>query len=113
MSINWLLVIMMLVMTWCGAFGGYFLKLASDTDMKRDLPILAKWLIVGLLSYGSGAILNIIALRYMPYTIVFPLTSITYIWTFILSYTLLGEPITKRKIAGVVLIILGAVCLVL
>lgn len=113
MSITSLLVLMMLVMTWCGAFGGYFLKLASDTDFKRDLPNLVKWLIVGLLSYGSGAILNIIALRYLPYTVVFPLTSITYIWTFILSYTLLGEPITKRKMAGVALIIIGAICLVL
>ena len=104
---------MLLVMTWCGAFGGYFLKLASDTDLKKDLPVLVKWLIVGLLSYGSGAILNIIVLRYMPYTVVFPLTSITYIWTFILSYVLLGEPITKRKLAGILLIIVGAVFLVL
>lgn len=104
---------MLLVMTWCGAFGGYFLKLASDTDLKKDFPVLVKWLIVGLLSYGSGAILNIIVLRYMPYTVVFPLTSITYIWTFILSYVLLGEPITKRKLAGILLIIVGAVFLVL
>lgn len=100
-------------MTWCGAFGGYFLKLASDTDLKTERPALIRWLIIGLLSYGAGAILNIIALGYMPYTIVFPLTSITYIWTFILSYRLLGEPITKRKMAGIALIIIGAICLVL
>lgn len=113
MSINLLLILMLLVMTWCGAFGGYFLKLASDTDLKKELPVLVKWLIIGLLSYGSGAILNIIVLRYMPYTIVFPLTSITYIWTFVLSYFLLGEPITKRKLLGIGLIIIGAVCLVI
>ncbi len=104
---------MLLVMTWCGAFGGYFLKLASGTDLKFERPALIRRLIIGLLSYGAGAVLNIFALRYMAYTIVFPLTSITYIWTFILSYVLLGEPITKRKIAGVVLIMAGAVCLVL
>lgn len=113
MTINWLLALLLLVMTWCGAFGGYFLKLASGTDLKNDRPALFRRLVIGLLSYGSGAILNIIALRYMPYTVVFPLTSITYIWTFVLSYFLLGEPITKRKIAGIVLIIAGAVCLVL
>lgn len=40
---------------------------------------------------------------------VLPLTSLTYMWTMFLSYLILDEKITKRKIAGVILILIGAV----
>ena len=63
--------------------------------------------------YGAAAILNIIALQYLPYTIVFPLTAVTYIWTMIISKWILNETISSRKIIGVTLIVIGAIVLVL
>lgn len=108
-----LFIALLVTMTWCGALGGYFLKKASAQDFKNNRMALIKWLFIGLVSYGGGAILNIIALRFMPYTVVFPLTSITYIWTMCLSAWLLHEPISARKIAGVGFILIGAVFLVL
>lgn len=68
---------------------------------------------IGVGFYGFGAILNIVALQFLPYTTVFPLTAVTYIWTMVLSYILLKEKIGKRKIIGVLLILLGAVVLVI
>lgn len=56
-----------------------------------------------------SALLNIFVLRYLDYSVVLPLTSITYVWTMIISYLILKESITKRKIAGVALILVGAV----
>jgi uncharacterized membrane protein len=52
-------------------------------------------------------------LRFMEYSVVLPLTSITYIWTMLVSYLFLKEKITARKIAGVCLIVIGATVLVL
>ena len=59
--------------------------------------------------YLISALLNIFVLRYLDYSVVLPLTSITYVWTMIITYLILKESITKRKIAGVALILVGAV----
>lgn len=40
---------------------------------------------------------------------VLPLTSITYIWTLVISYKFLKEKITFKKIIGIILIIVGAI----
>lgn len=55
-----------------------------------------------------GALLNIYVLKFLPYTVVLPMTSLTYIWTMIISFYLLKEKITFKKILGVTLILIGA-----
>ena len=100
-------------MTWFGAFGGFLLKKASSYNFKVEKNKMLMWLMIGVCFYGSAAILNIVALHYLPYTIVFPLTAVTYIWTMVLSYFLLKEHISKRKLTGVSLIVIGAIILVL
>ena len=100
-------------MTWFGAIGGYLLKKSSDYDFNKETFLFGGWLLAGVSFYGAAAILNIIALRFLPYTIVFPLTAVTYIWTMLISFWLLKETISLRKILGVALIITGAITLVL
>lgn len=99
-------------MTWLGALGGYFLKAASSYNINDERKKILIRLIIGVGFYGLGAILNIIALQFLPYTTVFPLTAVTYIWTMTLSFALLKEKIGKRKIIGVLLILAGAIVLV-
>ena len=114
MTINLpLLVVLLIVMTWFGAIGGYLLKKSSSCDFNKDRYRFLGWLAAGVSFYGAAAILNIIALRFLPYTIVFPLTAVTYIWTMIISYFILKENISIKKILGVALIVTGAVILVL
>lgn len=57
--------------------------------------------------YVSSAFLNLYLLKILPYSIVVPLGSLTYIWTLILSRFFLGESITKYKMIGSVLILIG------
>ena len=64
------------------------------------------WL--GALCYLVAALLNIIVLWRWDYSKVLPLTSLTYIWTLILSYKYLNEHIGLCKICGVGLILIGA-----
>lgn len=111
-GINFLLLLLLAAMTWLGALGGYFLKAASSHNINDERKEFLLRLLMGVGFYGFGAILNIIALRYLPYTTVFPLTAVTYIWTMILSFILLNEKISLRKIIGVLLILAGAVVLV-
>ena len=60
-------------------------KKASDAKKIKILVITPAFYLGGLL-YLISAILNIYILKFLDYSVVLPLTSITYIWTFVLSY---------------------------
>lgn len=97
----------LLVMTFIGSAASLFLKKASVSDGIIGMIKNANLYIGGGL-YLTSAVLNIVILRYLDYSVVLPLTSITYIWTMYFSYLILKEIITKKKIGGVVFIIAGA-----
>ena len=96
----------LLMMTILGAFASFFLKKAAS---KANLIDIAKtpFLYIGGGMYVLAAVLNIWLLYYLPYSTVLPMTSITYIWTMLISYFLLKEKIGVKKVLGIVLIILG------
>lgn|GEM_PF-140076 len=104
--------LLLLLMTLSGALGGYYFKKAANQRLKLHRAFLLPLFAGGML-YFIGAVLNIMVLKQLPYTVVFPLTSITYIWTLGLSYIFLKESITGKKIAGVLLIVIGSIFLVL
>ena len=56
----------------------------------------------------GSAVINIILLQHMAYSVVLPLTSLTYVWTMFLSSRVFGEKITMKKLIGVALVALGA-----
>jgi len=96
-------------MTIVGSIASYYLKMTSySKDIK--LLIFNKDLYIGGVLYFFSALINIYILKYLEYSVVLPLTSITYIWTMIISYYKLDERITKKKIIGICAILLGAVC---
>lgn len=96
-------------MTLLGSAASLFLKKASSSDgIVGTLKNIN--LYIGGALYLASAVVNIIVLKKMDYSIVLPLTSITYIWTMVLSYIILKETITKKKLGGVFLILIGAVC---
>lgn len=100
---------LLLTMTFLGSVASLFLKRASGHDrlvgLLTDINLYA-----GGSFYFVSAILNIVVLRRLEYSLVLPLTSITYIWTMVISHLALKERITKKKIGGVMLIITGAIC---
>jgi drug/metabolite transporter (DMT)-like permease len=97
-------------MTLFGAFGGFYLKKVSSSSNGTFLNMLIL-LSIGGTFYLIGAILNIYLLSIFPYTLVFPLTSITYLWTLVISGVFLKERVTPKKMIGVTLIIFGCIFL--
>ncbi|RFU66858.1 EamA family transporter [Bacillus sp. V59.32b] len=97
-------------MTLFGALGGLFFKQFTNENNKNNKKLY--FLFLGCLMYGIGAILNVVLLRFLPYTTVFPLTSITYIWTMVLSFLILDEKINRYKFLGLLFIIAGTFLLV-
>lgn len=100
--------ILLIIMTLLGSIASLFLKKASGASGLLAI-IKNPNLYLGAFLYLASAVLNIYILRYLDYSVVLPLTSLTYIWTMILSYMILKEKITNKKIFGVILILIGAV----
>ena len=111
MTIKLLLFALLIVMTLMGAVAAFFLKKASGfkniTELIKNLNLY-----IGAGLYLLSAIINIIVLRYLNYSVVLPLTSITYVWTMIISYLFLKENVGIKKLLGVSLIIIGCICIV-
>lgn len=102
------LIIFAVVMTMLGALGGLFLKKASGFKKVFDLFFCGYFYLGGLL-YFSAALLNIYVLRFWDYSFVLPFTSVTYIWTLLLSHYVLKENVTRKNIIGVAGVIAGVV----
>jgi len=73
----------------------------------RDTSVLL--MLLGLALYGGGAFLMIIALRYGDLSVLHPMMSSGYVMSLFLGALVLEERVTPRRIAGVVLVILGLV----
>lgn len=101
--------VILLIMTFMGSIASLFLKKASGANGLLEMLKNVNLYIGGGL-YLTSAVLNIWVLRYLDYSVVLPLTSFTYIWTMVVSYLVLKEKITIKKIGGVILILLGAIC---
>ena len=95
-------------MTIIGSIASLFLKFASSSDSILKL-LTNKNIYIGGLLYLTSAILNIYLLKYLNYYIVLPMTSITYIWTLLISNKVLHEKISTKKILGVLSIIIGVI----
>ncbi|MDR3364246.1 MAG: EamA family transporter [Clostridiales Family XIII bacterium] len=96
-----------------GAFASYFFKNASSSidGLKIGALLKERGLWIGAALYLVAAANNIFLLRYMEYSIILPMSSITYIWTMVIANKLLHERVTRRKVIGICAIIAGAVLL--
>jgi len=107
------IILLLIVLTLSGALGGYCFKKAASSSDTIIKVIFKPILYAGGFFYILGAALNIVVLKKLPYTVVLPLTSLTYIWTLIIAHFALKEKITRLKIIGVILILAGSVLLCL
>ena len=102
--------------TLLGAFASFNFKNASNSIEGFNVRAIAalaknKLFVLGVVLYLIAAANNIFLLKYFDYSVLLPISSITYIWTMIIANRLLGEVITKKKIFGIVAIIVGALLL--
>jgi drug/metabolite transporter (DMT)-like permease len=105
MIVSFLLLILFTIL---GALGSFCFKKAAFGATKSIFQFFNKYIILGIFFYVASAILNIIVLLELPYTVVLPCSSITYIWSLYLSKSYLNENVGPLKIIGVIFIFLGA-----
>jgi undecaprenyl phosphate-alpha-L-ara4N flippase subunit ArnE len=88
---------------------------AITSDDVRDFWIgvaRSRWTYAGACAYGVELFLWVAALHFHPLSRAFPLLSLTYCGVAIASRLFLKERISSQNAAGIVLITLGAACIV-
>ena len=101
------MILIVISMTMLGAVASLFFKKASDSDSILK-TIANPNLYIGGVLYVIAALLNIYVLRFLDYSVVLPLTALTYIWTMIISFLILKERISRKKMFGVAFIVIGS-----
>jgi len=81
-------------------------KFATDGDTNVILLY-----VLGFLASGLGMVLMMIAFRFGDVSILQPMMSLGFASSIIFGYFLLNEPITLKKIIGVLVIIVGSAIL--
>ena len=64
-------------------------------------------LIAGYSIYGINTLLMVLALKVGEMSMLYPIIALTYVWTTLLSYTVLGEPSNAYKNIGIATIVIG------
>ncbi len=95
-------VFLVLIATLIGAFGALLFKKASVNKI---------YFFAGLFLYGISSMFFIYALHFDELTIIYPMTSLSYVWVYLISIKFLGERVSIKKWLGITFIILGVVLL--
>ena len=101
--------ILLILFTIFGALGSFFFKISVNKSYNTIQLLFNYNLYIGATFYIISAIINIVVLLALPYTIVLPCSSITYIWSLYLSKTFLNENVGLLKLIGVAFISLGTI----
>lgn len=111
--VNLLAVSLVVVSSIIGAFGGFIFKLASEKLRLNVFSILKNYkLILGFVLFGLSSAIYISALKMEALNILYPISSLTYIWSSIIAWKFLDEKLNMYKWTGIILIILGAILIV-
>ncbi len=64
-------------------------------------------LVTGYFLYGVNTLMMVLALKNGEMSRLYPIIALTYVWTTLLSYTLLGEHPNLYKNIGIAIIVIG------
>lgn len=94
--------------TFLGSVGALMLKKGSGQRPEGLAGLLRNYsLILGFVLYGLSTIPFLIALKFGPISVLYPFTSLSYVWTIFLSMRYLNEKMNPWKWAGIALVLLG------
>jgi multidrug transporter EmrE-like cation transporter len=104
--------VLVLVGSLIGSVGAIFLKSGAHAVNHRWTSIAFNWRLgVGIATYLLSSVLFVKGMSNGELSVLFPLVSLGYVCTLIWSRIFFHEPITKVKLAGVGLILVGITCL--
>ena len=97
----------LVVMGLSASAASLFLKKSTAGGVGIGKLLREPYFYLGGMLYVCSALLNLYLLKKLPYSIVVPLGSFTYIWTLLIAHKFLGEAVTRKKVLGILLILAG------
>lgn len=103
---------MVLAASFVGSFGAVFLK-SGATRIERNIrSVVTNWrLAAGVFFFLASSLLYVRAIKDGELTVLYPMVSLGYVWTLFWSRIVFGEPLTREKLYGLGLILLGIIFL--
>ena len=90
-----------------GSFGAVFLKLGALRLNSNILSFVNSRLIVGVALYLASSVVYAMGLKGGELSVLYPMVALGYIWTLLWAKLFFNEPLTRYKIAGLGLILVG------
>ncbi len=113
MATSLISILLVILSSIIGAFGGFVFKGAAK-ELKFNLKKMMRnyRLIFGFILFGLASVIYIGALTKGELNVLYPVSSLTYIWSSLIAKKYLNEKLNFYKWSGIALIILGAILIV-
>lgn len=103
-------ILLVVLFTLLSAAAQYLIKTGANRigahpavmELITNVPLLA-----GLVLYGLGAMLMVLALRHGELSVLYPMISLSYVWVAIISVVVFHEQMNAPRIAGIIVIMAG------
>lgn len=104
------LLILVAVLT---GIGHVCFKMVAIRDIALRQKLVAPKFLTGMACFLAGPVLAIIAARHVTFALLYAMTSLNFVFILLFSNWYLGEPIDRRKVCGVAIIIAGLILVAL
>ena len=95
-----------------GSIGAVFLKSGAMAIKGHWSSLIYNWkLAMGVVTYMLSSVLFVKGMSHGELSVLFPMVSLSYICSLVWSRLLFNEVITKAKVYGIGMILVGIVCL--
>jgi drug/metabolite transporter (DMT)-like permease len=100
--------VLVLVASFFGSIGASFLKAGAGKLHGGLRYLFFNWqLAVGVALFLSSSVLYVLGVKRGQLSVLYPLVSLSYIWALVWARIFFKEAFTRRKLAGLCLILLG------
>lgn len=108
-----LAIVCVLLASLLGAAGQFLFKIAADRGGAAPLGfLLTPWAFAGIACYFAVMMLFSFAFRRGgTVTVLYPIYASTFIWAAVMAWGLYGQPIRPIHVAGMVLLVVGMLCM--
>lgn len=105
-------IVLVLLASFIGSFGAVFLKLGAGRLHRQIATLVLNWrLAAGVGLYLLSFVFYFLGVREGELSVLYPMVALGYIWTMFWSRLFFGEPLTRRKAGGILLILAGVALL--